>query len=113
VVCGVKDHAPLATLGKHRLTGLRQRNTISRLDTERPRQVRIGNRPGARAQVEPEQDVEDDVPRLGLEQGAAVGEPAVSMGEGPDLLRETVPDPNRVDHLRDLLAVRADVLDRG
>ena len=61
-----------------------------------------------------EGDVEDDVAAgVGLEPGGAVAEAAVGVGERADAVQPAVPDPDLRDRLGDLLAVRADVLDRG
>ena len=70
---------------------------------------------GAEAAVgELEGDLEDDVAAgLGLEPAGAVAEAAVGHGEGPLGAVDAVPGAHRRDRVGDLLAVGADVLDRG
>ena len=52
-------------------------------------------------------------PGSALKRECAVAEAAVGVGEGAHARERAVPDPHRGDRLGDLLAVGADVLDRG
>src|SRR5674476_181153 len=113
VVRGVEDHPPLTALVQHGRTCNLKRHALPHLDVERARQICIGDGRGQRCQPELEHHVEDDIAGLRLEERVAIGEPAVGIVEGVDRLLATVPDPNLRDGLGDLLAVGADVLDRG
>lgn len=112
VVAGVQDHALAPPQRQHRVTDQVQRRPLAHLDAEPLRQLRVGDRPGLRALLEPEVHAEHQVPVGVLEDAVAVGEPAFGRGPVADLVGLAVPHLHRRDGLRDLLAVRAHVLDR-
>ena len=111
---GVEHHALAAAQAEHRLAHLGQRRALADLDAEGAGELGVA-RPGRRAcPGQLEGHVEHDVAAgVGLEAGVAVAEPAVGVGEGADAAQLAVPDPHGRDGLGDLLAVGADVLDRG
>ena len=100
---------------EHRLADVGERRARARLDAEGAGQLGVRDRRAERARAELEGDVEDDVPaRVGLEPRGAVAEAAVGGGEGADAAR-AARSQTRTEAMvcGDLLAVGADVLDRG
>ena len=113
VVVGVEDHALAGTQAQDRVADRAQRRPLAGLDTEHPRQLAVAHGRGQGAGGELEGHREHHVaPGLGLEPRVAVGEVAVGVGQGADLLVAPVVGAHRGDRLGDLLAVGTDVLHR-
>ena len=74
--------------------------------------IRVADRRRPVPERQLEGHVEHDVPVVGLEQRAAVGEAALPHREGADPLLAPVPGAHRADRLGHLLAVGTDVLHR-
>ena len=115
VVVGVEDHPLAPAQVEHRPAYVAHRRRAHRARRRacgpaRRRPPGAARSPCRNWNVDSEYDVATGV---GLEPAGAVAEAAVGGGEGADAPEPTVPDPHRGQRLGHLLAVGADVLDRG
>src|SRR4051794_16181915 len=110
----VDDHALAAAQREDGVADVLQRRRRAELDVERPGELGVADRGRAVRAREDEGDREDD-PAAGraLEDAGAVGEAAGGGVERLDRVALTVEHADGPDRLGDVLAVGADVLDRG
>src|SRR5690606_3127098 len=109
----VEDHALAAPQVEDRVARLLQRHPVARPDAELLRQLRVRDGLRLLGLVQRVRDVQDDVPVVALEDAVPVGEAAVVRAERDDGAGLPVVRADLDDRLADVLAVGADVLDRG
>ncbi len=114
VVAGVEDHPLAGAQREDRLADRSDESALADLEVQGARELGVLDRRAVGAEPQLEGHVEHHV-AVGvlLEPAGAVAEAAVGGGEGAYAAEPAVPDPDAGDGLRDLLAVGADVLDRG
>ena len=112
-VRGVEDHALGPAQREHRVADLAQRRALAFADAELARELGVADRLGLLAGLEREAHAQDEpAARVALEDARAVVKQARLDVERVDLPGRAVERSDAHEDVGDLLAVRADVLDR-
>ena len=111
-VARVDDHALAAAQAQHGFAHLGERRDPTHRHVQRAAQLGVGERAGALGLAQPEADGEHGPAVVVLEHAVAVLERALRRAHRAHGVRLTVVRADPRDRLRDVLPVRADVLDR-
>ena len=113
VVLGVQHHALAAAQLEHGSAYVGRRHPLADLDAEAAGQLGVADRCAQPGVLEGERHGQHDVPVGPLEHAVAVAEAALRRAQQDDVVGAAVQGADPADGLGDLLAVGADVLDRG